>query len=203
MKWLKPLLAVVAIGHIVLGLYFLYAVDVVAGVFGFELLNTGARGELRALVGGLGVALGALILRGALGGRFGRQWLYAAGVVYTGLLTARIVSLGMDGLAVHTIFAGLYEAAMAVLFFWAGAEIGRSALAAVGTTESQGPGEPIEAPATPSAVATPAPESTGSLPAPDADSMLTPDTDSMPASEPAASEDDEHGSDGSIRSDDS
>ncbi len=81
MKWLKPLLAVVAIGHIVLGLYFLYAVDVVAGVFGFELLNTGARGELRALVGGLGVALGALILRGALGGRFGRQWLYAAGVV--------------------------------------------------------------------------------------------------------------------------
>ncbi len=196
MKWLKPLLLVAALAHIVIGLYFLYAVDVVAGVFGFELLNTGARGELRALGGGLGVALGALILRGAIGGRFGRQWLYAAGVIYTGLLTARIVSLSMDGLAAHTIFAGLYEAAMAVLFFWAGAEIGRSALAAVGTTESRGPGEPIEAPATSSPVAAPVPESTGSMPAPG--------TDSMPATEPASSEGDEQeGPDRSIRSDDS
>lgn len=135
MKWLKPLLLVAALGHILIGLYFLYAVDVVARLVGFDLLNTGSRGELRALAGGLVVALGAMILRGAIGGRFGRQWLYAAGLIYTGFLAGRVVSLGMDGLAAHTVFAGLFEAALAVLLFWSGAEVGRAAVAVPDASE--------------------------------------------------------------------
>jgi hypothetical protein len=71
MKWLKPLLLVAALGHIVIGLYFLYAVEMAAPLVGFDLLTTGSRGELRRLAGGLVVALGAMILRGAVGGRFG------------------------------------------------------------------------------------------------------------------------------------
>ncbi len=159
MKWLKPLLFAAGIGHVVLGLYFLYEVDAVARLLGFDLLNTGARGELRALAGGLVVALGAAVLRGAIGGRFGRQWLYAVGVIYSGLLAGRVVSLGMDGLAAHTLFAGLFEAALAVLFFWSGAEIGRSSEIVGEARQPEAPAEPAAGPtasASASAALTPA-----------------------------------------------
>ncbi len=159
MKWLKPLLFAAGIGHVVLGLYFLYEVDAVARLLGFDLLNTGARGELRALAGGLVVALGAAVLRGAIGGRFGRQWLYAVGGIYSGLLAGRVVSLGMDGLAAHTLFAGLFEAALAVLFFWSGAEIGRSSEIVGEARQPEAPAEPAAGPtasASASAALTPA-----------------------------------------------
>jgi len=146
MKWLKPLLLVAALGHIMIGLYFLYAVEVAARLVGFDLLTTGSRGLLRGLAGGLVVALGAMILRGAVGGRFGRQWLYAAGLIYTGFLAGRVVSVGMDGLAAHTVFVGLFEAALAVLFFWSGAEMGRPAVTAADAPEPGGSGEPMVTP---------------------------------------------------------
>ena len=143
MKWLKPLLLVIALGQIVVGLYFFYAVDVAAQLLGFDLLNTGSRGELRALAGGLVVSIGIMILRGTIGGQFGRQWLYAAGIVYSGLFVGRIVSLGMDGLAAHTVFAGLFETVMAVLLFWAGAEVGRSTVRAPEVLDPEAPSDRV------------------------------------------------------------
>ncbi len=183
MKWLKPLLLLAALGHIAVGLYFLYAVDAVARLVGFDLLNTGSRGELRSMEGGLVVAIGAMILRGAFGGRFGRQWLYAAGIIYTGLLAGRVVSLGMDGLAAHTVFAGLFEAALVVLFFWSGAEVGRSATIAGDAPELGGSSESVETPATPRSLVPPLQAETLPESPPIAKDDVAPDVDGQDASD--------------------
>ncbi len=183
MKWLKPLLLLAALGHIAVGLYFLYAVDAAARLVGFDLLNTGSRGELRALAGGLVVAIGAMILRGVFGGRFGRQWLYAAGIIYTGLLAGRVVSLGMDGLAAHTVFAGLFEAALAVLFFWSGAEVSRSVTVAGEAPKLGASSEPVETSATPGSIAPPLQAETLPGSAPMVKDDVAPEVDGQDASD--------------------
>ncbi len=136
MKWITPLLLLLALGHVLLGLYGLYSPDSIAALAGLEVTTAGGRGEMRAVFGGLIIAMGVGILRGSMGGPTGRQWLWAVGTAYVGLAAGRVVSLGMDGASAHTVFAGLLEGMLAVVFFWTGGAVG-----------STTPAVPVTAPA--------------------------------------------------------
>jgi len=125
MNWLKMLLLLLAFGHLLVGAYALSQPQAVAEMMSLEATTPGAVGELRAVFGGLIVALGLMILRGALGGYRGRQWLLAVSLAYFGLVLGRIVSLLMEGLSAHTLTAGALEAGLGVLLFYAAIDIAR------------------------------------------------------------------------------
>jgi hypothetical protein len=127
MKWITPVLLLLALAHILWGFYGFYAPDAMAQLVGFEMTTTGARGEMRAVFGGLVGALGVAILRGSIGGKGRRQWLWAVATAYVGLACGRLISLGMDGMSAHTLFAGLFEVGLAILLFWIGMEVGNDA----------------------------------------------------------------------------
>ena len=157
MRWLKPLLLVVGFGHLLVGLYGLYAPATVARIVSIDLLTPGAFGEARAVFGGLIGALGIAIIRGALGGAGGRQWLFAVATGYTGMVVGRILSLGADGPTWHTLFTGLVEGGLAIVLFWAGMEVGRERAAA-----PLSPAASSSAPAPKPAPAPPPPQPTAS-----------------------------------------
>jgi len=127
MKWVTPFLLLLALAHVLFGFYGLYSPDGMAGITGLEMATTGARGEMRAIIGGLMAALGIAILRGSMGGKTGRQWLWAVAAAYVGLACGRLVSLGMDGMSAHTLLAGLLEGVLATVLFWLGMEVGSDA----------------------------------------------------------------------------
>ncbi len=127
MKWLVPTLLALAAAHVVFGLY---SPETLAPWAGLELTTPGAHGEIRAIFGGLIIALGIAIARGALGGAAGRHWLWAVAGMYLGLVAGRLVSLGVDGFSMHTLAAGIFEGAVAGLLFWAGSEAPTAATAA-------------------------------------------------------------------------
>jgi hypothetical protein len=158
MKWLTPLLLLLALAHILAGLYGLYAPDTLAPSLGLDMTTVGGRGEMRAIFGGLIAALGVMILRGSMGGPTGRQWLWAVATAYVGLAAGRLVSLGMDGMSAHTLFAGLLEGGLAVVMFWSGGAVGAKPVPAAPV----GSAGPTADPVAPSPTAAP-----GSVPRPD------------------------------------
>lgn len=125
MNWLKMLLLLLAVGHLLVGAYALTQPQAVAEVMSLQATTPGAVGELRAVFGGLFIALGLMILRGALGGDRGRQWLLAVSLTYLGLVLGRIVSLLMEGVSAHTLTLGALEAGLGVLLFYAAIDIAR------------------------------------------------------------------------------
>jgi hypothetical protein len=135
MNWMKPLLLLVALGHMILGLYGLYAPDSVAPMLGLETVTAGGRGELRAVFGGMVTAMGVAVLRGSMGGAASRQWLWTVATLYVGLAAGRVVSLGLDGLTAHTLFGGILEGGLAVVLYWCGMELGAA-------RPSAGPSDP-------------------------------------------------------------
>lgn len=138
MKWITPLLLLLALGHVLLGLYGLYAPGSVAPMLGLEAVTAGGSGELRAVFGGLIAAMGVAILRGSLGGSAGRQWLWAIATGYVGLAAGRLVSLGMDGMAAHTLFAFLLEVGLAIVLFWTGMEVASAPAAPAASAPKSG-----------------------------------------------------------------
>lgn len=101
-------------------LWLLAAFDVAYGLFaiaapvraadgvGLELASVGAHGEIRALYGGMMIAMG-VVTGGAL--VWNRpQWLLALGIVWCGLVLGRVVSLIADGPARATLALGAIEA---------------------------------------------------------------------------------------------
>jgi hypothetical protein len=123
MKSLGPVLLVVAAAHVLFGLYGLYSPQTLAPWAGLELTTPGAHGEIRAIFGGLIIAMGVAIGRGAVGGAGGRHWLWAIAAMYVGLVAGRVVSLGVDGFSMHTLIAGLFEGGLSAFLFWAGTEM--------------------------------------------------------------------------------
>ena len=127
MSTLKTIVLILALGHVIFGLYGLYAPEAVGAIVSLQPTTGGAVGELRAIFGGLIVATGVALLRGALGGSQGKQWLLAVAVAYAGLFVGRVVSIGMDGRWAHTLLAGLVEAAIAGFLVYAAWELGKPA----------------------------------------------------------------------------
>lgn len=134
----KAILAVVALVHIGFGLWGMSAPDRVAAMFELQPLTSGALGEIRAVYGGLVVALGVAIGRGAFGGTGARPWLMVAALAYAGLVAGRIVSLALDGASAYTVLALGVEALMAAFLSWASTQGGPPS-----TDAAASPGEPI------------------------------------------------------------
>lgn len=137
--WLKYALLVIGVAHLIFGIFALYAPVQVAGLMGLEPLSAGGHGEIRALYGGLVAAVGIAILRGAMGGPAGKQWLMAIAVAFSGLAVGRIVSLAGDGVAAHTLGALAFEGGIAGFLFYA-----VSALDALPGRESQPRMDPVD-----------------------------------------------------------
>ncbi len=125
MNWLKTLLLILALGHLLFGAYALLVPDAAARIVSLQPMTPGATGEIRAIFGGLIVGMGLVIVRGAVGGDRGKQWLLAASVAYFGLVLGRIVSLVLDGAVAHTLMAGAFEGLLGVLLFYAAIDIAR------------------------------------------------------------------------------
>lgn len=119
MNWLKTLLLVMALLHALFGLYGLYQPSQMAQIAELEAVTPAARGEIRAVYGGLFVAIGGILLRGALGGPVAAGWVRAVSVAYAGLFLGRVVSVAVDGPSGYTLFAGAFEIALAGFFAWA------------------------------------------------------------------------------------
>ncbi len=71
---------------------------------GYELTSTTAYGEMRAVYGGLFLALGVGIAL-ALHRTDGAGWLYAFAVLYAGLAVGRLTSAVLDGPVRYTLAA--------------------------------------------------------------------------------------------------
>ena len=119
MNWLKTVLAVFALLHVLFGLYGLYAPLQMAQIVELEARTAGAIGEIRAIYGGLFLALGLVIARGWFGGPLAAAWLRVVAMGYAGLFVGRVASVAVDGPSGYTIFAGAFEIVIAGFFAWA------------------------------------------------------------------------------------
>lgn len=89
-----------------------------AGAIGYELTDTAAYGEMRAVYGGLFLALGVAVAL-ALHRHDGAGWLMALGVLYVGLASGRLVSALLDGPVRYTLITALVEVGGAALLIYA------------------------------------------------------------------------------------
>jgi hypothetical protein len=79
------------------GLGFLLAPDRMAALLDLGLASATARSDVRAVMGGLEVALGVCLAACALGGHRLRQGLVLQLALFGGLVAGRLVGLGRDG----------------------------------------------------------------------------------------------------------
>lgn len=116
----RALLALIALGNVFFGAFALVATDKVAAFIRLMPEAPQAHGEMRAIFGGLVLALAALVAAGAMDpGKYGR-WLSAAGLIFAGLALGRVVSLIADGIVTYTLVALVLEGGAAALC-WYGA----------------------------------------------------------------------------------
>lgn len=120
--WTRILVTLLAVGCMAFGVYGL-ARPGPAGEL-VSLVPTGPEGvgEIRAVYGGLMIAVGVLLLWGSLGKRRSAAWLVAVAVGFAGLFVGRVVSLLLDGLTGYGLVAAVLEGGVAGLLFVAGAE---------------------------------------------------------------------------------
>lgn len=111
-------LAVLAVAHIGFGIWALGAPQQVAAMAELQPLTAGAMGELRAVYGGLIIAMGAAIARGAMGGANAGVWLTVVALAYGGLASGRLVSLLADGASGYTLLAMGLETLLAAFVAW-------------------------------------------------------------------------------------
>jgi hypothetical protein len=146
MKWLRTVLLVLALLHVLFGLYGLYAPLQMAQIVDLGASTPGAIGEIRAIYGGLFLALGLVIARGWFGGPLAAAWLRVVAMGYTGLFVGRVVSVAIDGPSGYTLFAGAFEIAIAGFFAWAATELrgaGRSETPSGGSATSGSAGDVV------------------------------------------------------------
>lgn len=130
MNWVKTLLLVMAVLHVLFGVYGLYQPSQMAQIAELEAPTPAARGEIRAVYGGLFIAFGLILLRGALGGPIAAAWVRAVSLAYAGLFVGRVVSVAVDGPSGYTLFAGAFEIGLAGFFAWVASELRAPAPAA-------------------------------------------------------------------------
>lgn len=112
MTVVKGFLWLLAAFDVGFGLFALLAPERAAGGVGLQLADAGAHGEIRAIYGGMMLAMG-LVTAGAL--VWNRpDWLLALGLVWCGLVLGRLVSVIADGPARLTLVIGAVEAISAV-----------------------------------------------------------------------------------------
>lgn len=115
----RALLALIALGNVFFGAFALVATDKVAAFIRLVPEAPQAHGEMRAIFGGLVLALAALVAAGAMDpGKYGR-WLSAAGLIFGGLALGRVLSLVADGAVTYTLIALALEGGSAALCFYA------------------------------------------------------------------------------------
>lgn len=115
----------IAAAAVAFGAFGLMSPERVGELVGFTLLDNGARGEVRAVYGGMTLAIAFILVWGSLRGRKGRPWLLAVAIAFTGLAAGRLASLMLDGPAGYTVLSGLLEAAIAGFLAYAAFELGR------------------------------------------------------------------------------
>ena len=107
------------------GVFGLMSPERIGDLVSFMLLDNGARGEVRAIYGGMSLAIAFILVWGAIRGRKGRPWLLSVAIAFGGLATGRVVSLMLDGLTGYTVLAGVLEGAIAGFLAFAAFELGR------------------------------------------------------------------------------
>lgn len=115
-KLVDLLLWITAAGNALFGLVTLFNVDWAARTIGFTLQTAGARGEMRAVYGGLVLALGVVMFI-ALAKAECRQFLLPVALIFAGLVCGRLVSFVADGFSRYTLIIFLIELAAAVLSY--------------------------------------------------------------------------------------
>lgn len=123
----RVILAVLAVGHMGFGVWALAAPDRVAAMVEMSLRTAGATGEVRAVYGGLMLALGLALARGAMGGARAGSWLSVVALGYGGLVLGRAVSLATDGASGYTLLAMAFEALVGAFVGWTATQAGRPA----------------------------------------------------------------------------
>lgn len=119
--WWKALVGLVAVGNLAFGAWSLAWPARAAQLVGFTLESDAARGEVRAVHGGLVLGLGVVMVA-ALRRSDGRHWLRALAPCFLGLALGRLVSLGLDGFTTWNGAALVLEAGTAVLLLLAAAQ---------------------------------------------------------------------------------
>ncbi len=109
----KSLVGLLGLGNIGFGLIALLDPPRVASWLGLELLGVSAYGELRAVYGGLVLALGGAMIWGVFGNQ--PSWLAPLALLFGGLVSGRLISLSLDGWSTYTLAAAILEAAGALL----------------------------------------------------------------------------------------
>lgn len=120
--WSRILVNLLAVACLAYGVYGLLSPEAAAALVSLEPTAVEGTGEIRAVYGGLMIAMGLLLFRGGLGGERARPWLIAVGVGSAGLFLGRLVSLFQDGVTGYTLLAAVLEGGIAGLLFVAASE---------------------------------------------------------------------------------
>ena len=115
---LRIILYVFALVNAGIGVAALAVPKRIATAIGYELTNSAAFGEMRAVYGGLFLAFGLVIVV-ALQRHDASAWLMPLGLLYVGLASGRIVSAVLDGAVRYTLIAALVEVLGAALLIYA------------------------------------------------------------------------------------
>ena len=116
---LKIALYLLAVANMLYGAFALVFPGEAAELVGFELRDNSSFGEVRALYGGLVLAIGIVIFE-AMRRPAWRRLLNAVGLCFLGLVFGRLVSLSVDGLSGYTLATGGFEVIAAALLLYAG-----------------------------------------------------------------------------------
>lgn len=122
----KIAVALLAAVNLLFGVIALTSPGRVARFIGLETTSASARGELRAVFGGLVIALAVLMVV-ALRRDDGPAILRTVAVIFAGLAAGRVVSLAADGVNAYTAIALLLEGGTAALLAWAAKVVGAAA----------------------------------------------------------------------------
>jgi hypothetical protein len=115
------LLLVLAAVHFGYGLFALVAPDRAARWVGLAPVRPAGRGEIRALYGGLLVAVGVVLAWGLVD-PWGPAWYLALGLGFAGLAVGRAASLVVDGVRPYTVVAFVAETLVSVLLLWSASD---------------------------------------------------------------------------------
>jgi hypothetical protein len=113
----RVLLWLVVAANAAWGLFALFVPNAAGRVVGLVPDGTAGVGELRAVYGGLVLAL-AVALAVALRIPSGAGWLHVFAILYGGLVAGRVVSLALDGLNGYTLAALALEGFTCGLLLW-------------------------------------------------------------------------------------
>ncbi len=112
-------LYMLAVVNMLYGAFALVFPGEAADLVGFELRDDSSYGEVRALHGGLVLAIGIVIFE-AVRRPAWRRLLDAIGLCFLGLVFGRLISLAVDGFSGYTLTAGAFEVVAASLLLYAG-----------------------------------------------------------------------------------